>query len=135
MAESDTRRHIVQWLRSLDAMAVENSCLPGTPDVEYIGGWIECKYLPSWPKVSDNKPIRLRHSLTLQQRIWLFRRIRLGGRAYVVLQVGREWLLFRGDIAAKYLEHVSKPELLALALRYWSNRPTAEEFKGAVSAI
>ena len=50
MIESDMRGQLVKILRPLGAFAVENGgCHPGTPDIAYRSGWIECKATEQWP--------------------------------------------------------------------------------------
>jgi hypothetical protein len=112
------RGRVVRALRSLDAVAVENKVYPGTPDVNYSVGWVELKWLPRWPKGSDQSPVRVKH-FTPQQRVWLKRRWRKGFHAYLLLQVGREWLLFDGETAALHLGKVTQPRLRELALVIW----------------
>ena len=53
MSESRQRSTVIKALKTLDAMAVENRVKPGTPDVEFIGGWVELKYMSKWPKNTD----------------------------------------------------------------------------------
>lgn len=117
MAESHMRGRVVRILRRHDAVAVENRVYPGTPDVNYIEGWVELKWLPRWPKGQD-EPVRVKH-FTPQQRVWLRRRWRRGGRAYVLLQVAQDWLLFDGATAADNLGKVSRGRLFELALKTW----------------
>ena len=115
MSEQTMRRKVVRALRdaNLDAVAVENPAHPGTPDVNYVGGWIELKYLPAWPVKGG--VLRIRH-FTKQQRIWLERRWGAGGNAYLLLQVGTDWMLFNGGDAARYLGKVGRKFLLKIAL-------------------
>ena len=117
MAESHMRGRVVRILRRHDAVAVENRVYPGTPDVNYIEGWVELKWLPRWPK-GVGEPVRVKH-FTPQQRVWLRRRWRRGGRAYVLLQVAQDWLLFDGATAADHLGRVSRERLFELALKTW----------------
>ncbi len=112
------RGRVVRALRELDAVAVENRVYPGTPDVNYVEGWVELKWLPRWPKGSEEAPVRVKH-FTPQQRVWLKRRWRKGGNAYLLLQAGRDWLLFDGLTAALHLGKVSQPRLRELALAVW----------------
>jgi len=113
--EQQQRQLLVKALNvaGRDATSVENPAYPGTPDIQYIGGWIECKYLEDWP-VKEATTIRIPH-FSPQQRVWLRRRAyaldKLGisdGRAWLVLYVAktREWLLFDADTACNY---VAKP--------------------------
>lgn len=109
------RRKVVRALRDagLDAVAVENPAHPGTPDVNYVEGWLELKQLPAWPVQGGT--LRIRH-FSKQQRIWLERREDAGGSAYLLLQVGVEWLLFGGADASRYVGRVGRKKLLNLAL-------------------
>jgi len=118
MSESGMRTNLVRALSVLDAISVENPAGPGTPDVNFIGGWIECKWLRAWPKRPET-PVRLDHPLTPQQKAWLKRRCRRGGHAWVMLQCGREWFLFTGIVAAHHLGIVPQNELRYLAHRIW----------------
>ncbi len=118
MAERDMRGRVVRELRDLDAIAVENPARPGTPDVNFIPGWLELKWLRDWPKGADRNPVLVPH-FTQQQRIWLKRRVRKGGCAYLLLQVKREWLLLRGDVAAEMLGYANRKELIVAATAYW----------------
>jgi hypothetical protein len=114
-------RRVMIALRSLDPVRVENPALPGTPDINFIGGWLELKSMDAWPK-RPSTPLKVPH-FTQQQRVWLLRRVRAGGCACVLLRVGGkvdgEWLLFAGDVAALNLGGVVRSELYALALKTW----------------
>jgi hypothetical protein len=112
------RRRTVQGLKALDAIAVENPIRPGTPDINFVEGWIELKYLSKWPKGADENPVFFLH-FTLQQRIWLTRRRLYGGRAYLLLQVQQDWLLFDGVVAAEHVGKVTRPRLIELAEARW----------------
>ena len=114
MSEQGMRQRVVKALKSLDAISVENSVYPGTPDVNYIGGWIELKWVRSWPK-RESTPLRLPH-FTPQQRVWLQRRERKGGHAFVFLQVANDYLLFDASTAADLLGETPRHELLEAAL-------------------
>jgi len=101
--EQDQRKKIVKALNKLkkDAISVENPALPGTPDVNYIGGWVELKYLERWPVKKETK-VTLDH-YTQQQRVWIMRRWYNQGAVWLCLQVSktREWLVFDGETACK----------------------------------
>lgn len=92
----------MRFLKNLDAVAVENPAAIGTPDINYIGGWIECKWLRQWPKREDT-PVILPHPYTKQQQIWGKRRMRRGGICLVMLQCRQEWLLFDACTASEFL--------------------------------
>lgn len=115
MRESNVRQKICRWLREagLDASPVENSACPGYPDIEYIGGTIEIKYLSAWPR-RERTNVQV-PKFSPQQRIWLRRRHRAGGLAFLLLVVGEDWLLFDGETAANYLGIRSREELGGLA--------------------
>lgn len=112
--------YVRKALRGLDPVRVENSANLGTPDVNYTAGWVELKYISEWPKRPETV-VRADH-FTPQQRTWLTRRVRSGGRAFMLLRVGVDWLLFRGDVAATIVGQHPKKTLFATALRTWSGR-------------
>lgn len=120
------RRNVVRLLRAagLDAVAVENPAHPGTPDVECVGGWIELKYLPAWPP--RNGALRIPH-FTRQQRIWLKRRWQAGGGAYLLLQVGTDWMLFDGETASYCVGYARRDELISLSLHSWDSWSMLQE--------
>jgi len=112
------RSRVVRALRPLDAVAVENPAGPGTPDVNYVEGWLELKWARRWPKRGGM--LEMEH-FTPQQRVWLTRRWRAGGNAHLLLQVRREWLLFRGDVAANVVGHADRAMLIAAATAHWQS--------------
>ena len=133
--ETSMRGRVTHALRSLDAIAVENGVLPGTPDVEFIGGWVELKSAERWPAKAET-PLRMEH-FSPEQRAWLRRRCRRGGKAWLLLRVGShagEWLLFRGDVAADILGTATRAALLTAAHRHWPATPTDEELLAAFSS-
>lgn len=132
MAESDQRGRVNRALRSLDAIAVENKAYPGTPDVNYIGGFVELKWLRSWPRNCDESAVLIPH-FTPQQRVWLKRRWRRGGRCWLLLQVRAEWLLFDGLTAGQAVGRISRPELVERAHRYWPGGLVDAELRECLS--
>lgn len=72
--EQNQRQVLVKALNRAgqDATSVENPACPGTPDVQFIDGWLELKYLETWPKRAETT-VRIEH-FTPQQRVWLLRR-------------------------------------------------------------
>lgn len=117
--ESSMRARVINALRTLHAVAVENALGLGTPDVNCSTGWIELKSEDAWPK-RDETPLRLKR-FTPHQKIWLKRRDAVG-RAWLLLRVGREWLLFRGR-DADIVGQSTRKQLFAAAARYWLNTP------------
>jgi len=94
----------------LHGMAVENMVGPGTPDVAYIGGWIECKKTKKWP-VRSTTPVRLDHGLLDTQRLWIRKHAKHGGRVFVLIQVALEFLLLDGMVAVSFLGTSTQAEL------------------------
>ncbi len=126
MSETTLRRAVINMLKPLHGVSVENPAYAGFPDVEYIGGLIELKVVDRWPP--RNGIIRVEH-FTPQQRVFLRTRWRLGGRCAVLLRVKREWLLFDGDTGANMVGRANKYELLYSAAHHWKQKPSSEEFR------
>lgn len=118
MSESTWRTDVVKGLADLDAHAVENPALPGTPDVNYVEGWLELKWSRSWPaKPATIVPCK---HYSPQQRIYHRKRWAAGGRIYLLWKVADTWMLFEGNDAA---QHVGKAD--RNTLRYatcWSHK-------------
>jgi len=119
---SSLRRVVVACLAALDAIAVENPALPGTPDVNYAEGWLELKSLTRWP-ANRNTPVRVEH-WTPEQKVRHLRRSRVGGETYVLIESvqEKEVLLLEGGVAARILGRVPVPELRAAAVARWADR-------------
>lgn len=117
--EQQQRQLIVKALNKLkkDAISVENPALPGTPDVNFIGGWVELKYREDWP-AKEETTVRLDH-FTPQQRVWLMRRWYNKGASWLCLQISktRDWFVFDGETAAKHLakDGCNKARIFTLA--------------------
>jgi len=112
------RDHVQPVLKTarLDPWRIENSVRIGTPDVNYIHGWIELKSLAGWPK-REGTSVSIPH-FTPQQRVVLERRHRLGGHAWLLLRVSKEFLLFRGDLAALHIGVASRAGLETICQAY-----------------
>lgn len=120
MSESDMRSYLVKSLEVLDAVAIENGRLrAGTPDLNFIGGWIECKWLKTWPKGADVNPVRFQHPLTKEQGLWLARRWRRGGLALVAAKVSSEWFFFSGETARHTFDRMTRPQMREQALLWF----------------
>lgn len=115
--EKNQRRKVIKALRRLDAYPIENTVGVGTPDVNYVGGWIELKSCDEWPK-KPLTPLRIDH-FTTDQRLWLEKRWRAGGACFLLLKVAQDWLLFAGPVAAEFVGHVDKETLFHKALHVW----------------
>jgi hypothetical protein len=133
MSETDMRKNLCNDLRALDAQAMENRVGPGTPDVAFIGGWIECKWLRAWPK-RPTTVVTLDHPITKSQKVWIRRHVRRGGRAWVLLQCRREWLLFAGDVACDFLGSLTRAELYRRAYHVWRKGLDADELIAIVQS-
>lgn len=125
MPESNLSKSVMSALKPWDRMRVENPALPGTPDVNYCcgegkEGWIELKQVDAWPKRTGT-PLRIPH-FTPQQRVWLTRRRYKGGRAYVLLQVSNDFLLFSGTVAAEILGDTTRSELIKKTIAHWESK-------------
>ncbi len=112
------RRKVLRALRTLDAKAVENTIGNGTPDVNYMEGWIELKWLRSWP-VKEDTVVQLPH-FTIGQRRWLRNRYNLGGRCWLMLQCRSEWLLFHGLDAHDYVGNLTRQDLYKVTRARWA---------------
>lgn len=126
------RSRVVEVLKAagLDPVSVETPLDDGIPDVNYTGGWLELKQIPRWP-ARPATPVRVPH-FRREQRIWLRRRCRAGGRAYVLLRVSRDWLLIDGAWAADHLGDASAGNLISASVAYW---PGGLDTKGLVACL
>ena len=127
MSEQGQRRRVLRALKPLHAVPVENPAKPGTPDVNYIEGWIELKWLRRWP-AREETIVRLEH-FTVQQRRFLRDRWQRGGRCWLLLQVGREWLLFTGQDAHDYVGQMSRGGLYRCARVRWESGLIDEDLR------
>jgi hypothetical protein len=125
MCEAALNARVMKALKFLHPVRVENSACPGTPDINYLHGWIEDKWIPTWPH--RETIVRCDH-FTAQQRVWHTLRSLAGGRTYVMLQVERDYLLFEGKVAAEVLGKSTQARLVANALGVWRYRLNDEEF-------
>jgi len=126
------RSKVVRALRPLDALAIENAVHAGTPDVNYIGGWIELKRAYKLPKRADT-PLACPH-FTPQQRVFLRRRRHKGGRAFLLLLVDDVWMLFDGCTAATFLDDLPYAKLREIAIRVWPGGFDEQELRELLTA-
>jgi len=114
MSEADLQTKVLRLLWCYNGIPVENPKKIGTPDVAFIHGWIECKYLDQYP-VKKGTIVRIEH-FTGKQRLWLMKHSAFGGNCFLWLQVGKEHLIFKGWYAAKHVGRVTANELRKNAL-------------------
>lgn len=110
--EQQMRLDLVARFKHLHMKPIENKVGIGTPDVTYIGGWLELKRLEGWPAKGG---LVTPHRYTNQQRIWLKEHWDLGGRAFLVIQIAQEWLVIAGPDAWA-VGKVNCAELRSLAI-------------------
>lgn len=106
----------------LDPVRVENPIHPGTPDVNLANGtWLELKALHAYPK-REGSIVKIPH-YTPQQRVWIYRRHKFGGRVHLVLEIAdeSEWLLFGAEFAARHVGRVPRFDLVEGAMRVTSD--------------
>lgn len=113
MSETDTNDRIRGAIIHRDPTRVENSVGPGTPDINFIGGWIESKFLDAWPKRAKTV-VRVPHYRP-DQRAWHVKRCAAGGIVFVVIQIGDDVLVFDGMDAAKGLGFWTREEMNRIA--------------------
>lgn len=107
------RKAVVHALKPLHAVSIENGCGVGTPDVNCTKGWLELKEVKSWPKKWDT-PLRIPH-FSQEQRVWLARRANAGGNCWVLLKVGKDYLLLEPKHAILFLGYAIRQTLVDLA--------------------
>jgi len=107
----------------------ENAFGKGMPDTSFgacgVNGWIELKYLRSWPKRSGTK-VKLKH-FTPEQKAWLINRQRFGGHCWLLLKVKTAWLLFHPKMFP-LIGNTASIELLSLATAKWVGKIDPDEF-------
>lgn len=122
MSEATMRSTLVKALRPLDAVAIESPMTGlGIPDVNYIGGWIECKYLKYWPKSCLEEPVKFQHPLSQQQKVWITRRSRAGGTVWVACQVARSWFFFNGMVMVSRWDQLTRPQMEYESAQHYPN--------------
>ena len=124
MSEAKLQEKVLKDLEKLDAIPVENPKKPGTPDINYLDGWIELKWLPKFPKKLTT--IVRFPKFTPQQRVWLLKRNMKGGKCFVLAHVDTLYFLFAGVFASKELGRITKIHMLHHALKVWDHYPYSE---------
>lgn len=126
MSESTQRSVVCKKLKHLDAIPVENRVGPGTPDVNYVEGWIELKWMRRWPKNAHESPVLVEH-YSPQQRVWHKKRWIKKGNVWLLFQVAQEWFLFDGLTASERFGRATRPELFEMATAHWAKGLNAKE--------
>lgn len=113
MSESGMRSSLVTRLDKLDAQSIEVPIKNGVPDVNFNGGWIECKFKESWPRDADTKPVRFKHPVMPGQKVWLRRRVRKGGRCFLTAKIGTEWFWWNlNNFDLDLFDHMTRPQMM-----------------------
>lgn len=118
-------------LRGWDPVRVENSAEKGTPDVNYVNGWIELKWERKQPRNPDRLFVIAHYSQ--EQRTWAIRRHRAGGNVFLLLKISQEWLLLKGEVAAEYLNYVSLNKLREVTIGRWVKHLNDQELRNLLS--
>ena len=140
MSEARMRAKLVQILSPFHAIPVENKVPPlGTPDINFVGGWIECKRRERWP-IRENQVVKFPHPVNLNQKVWRDLRTRKGGTVILAIQVARDWLFFTKREAFRGFGTYTKQELFDLAEFTMTNprgwlQETQKEFHAWVISI
>ena len=124
MSEDALSKRVVLAIRKLDPVLVDNPRKPGTPDINFIEGWVELKYLPEWPKRATT--LVKFPKFYPQQRVWLVKRTLSGGKCFVLVQIKFMYILYQGGFAAQHFDKMTKEELLKNALKVWDYFPERE---------
>lgn len=123
-SEAALWRFLGDILRPLGhVIRVENVVGSGTPDVNYCingaEGWIELKHLPSWPK-NKASVVRIPHKRLFKvQCAWLHARSVIGGRSWLFVQVGTDYILFNGTCALLIERGLTRAGWEAIATARW----------------
>ena len=120
-------------LAGLDPVRIECDSALGVPDVNCTLGWIELKQVQEkdLPKRATT-PLRIPH-FTPQQRAWLARRSHFGGKCWVLILIGKDWLLIEGLTAATHLGKVTVKETYSRASHVWKDyNPSKDQLQEAL---
>jgi hypothetical protein len=81
---------------------VENLMVLGIPDVNVCSdgfeSWIELKTSVE-PKRKTTPLMGSNHKLSIDQRNWMMRQVKAGGRCYILISTDKRWLLINGNYA------------------------------------
>lgn len=95
---------------------VENVLLAGVPDAnacaDGVEFWIEIK-APSEPKRLMTPLFGSNHRLSQAQMNWIYRQVKAGGKAFVLIATQRRWMLIDG-VHADQINGLNIPGLLLI---------------------
>ena len=112
------------------AQRIENWVDEGTPDVAWgargVDGWMELKALHDWPARPETG---IDIGLKPEQAEWLTARGRVGsGLCFILVRIGRDWLLFHWSVARTLARgRPDRNSLLSLSDRAWRGRLNPDE--------
>lgn len=84
-----------------------------------VSGWLELKYSPRYP-VKETSIIPLRH-FKMAQKLFIWKELDCGGRAFILWRIAKDIYLFRGDVANKLGSSI-RSELASCATKVWNYR-------------
>lgn len=110
----DRLKEAAQGILQMDR--VENQCRESMPDVNGINRngvdfWLELKALHVWPKRATTCP--LKGAFQKGQIAWGLARNSWGGQSFVLLRVGKDWLLM---YPWREMEEATQAQLRACAI-------------------
>lgn len=111
MSEADSRQILVRTLKPLDAISIETKIRAGVQDVNFAWGWIECKYLKTWPKTADTSPVRFSHGFMPAQIVRARKRAAAGGVSLLCAQVQKDWFFFQGEKMGPLFGNLTRPQM------------------------
>lgn len=123
--------------RGIDIHRVENMVGVGMPDVNYcyngVEGWIELKHVDRPPSRDSTPVFPDGKGLRPDQVVWLHKRRRAGGRAFVLARCGESIFLVDGDYA-KVFNGFGFSELIAHC-SWWGVKARGVDWKGLLEAL
>jgi len=133
MIETGWRSVVVSKLKKFGhCIPVENPADPGTPDVFFllkgapICAWVELKYLQVFP-VYDKEVLHV-PKYRPQQRNWIRKHYRNGGRAFLFVRIENEYFLFHPQVAIENVNiNLSTQDFSKKALRHWKGKIDYED--------
>tara|TARA_A100001015_G_C15001046_1_gene718517 strand:- start:1659 stop:2096 length:438 start_codon:yes stop_codon:yes gene_type:complete len=137
MSERNLWRYLQRNLKDNKSllMRVENSLYKGIPDVNYLidgnEGWIELKYMPEYPK-KDITEVKVPH-FTKEQKIWHDIRYKNKGRTMVLIQVDRDYFIFKKE-RINLLGSLTKKKMFQYANKSWKNKIDFKELRKELCA-